>query len=203
MTGQRLNNFSLIKERESVATAGTADMIGGALATTSPRKQISDQAPDGSKGLRIGKPRPLTPAAFRVTSTKPCTFTVAARSASTKGTERMAEIRPQLSATAASIPSMRGPAASTIACSHTSSARLFRISAPNTFDTPPDRANGRCAEEEASILDARPPLGKGGMAARPFSDLRDDICINKLGHSSTARPMARGRLRLVPSSGAD
>ena len=106
------------------------------MRNTSPNKPISPQYRDGSKGLRIGTPRPLTSAAFRVTSTKPCTFAVAARSASTTGTERMAEIRPQLSATAASIPSMRGPNASTIACSHTSSARALSGSRARTASTP-------------------------------------------------------------------
>ena len=35
MTGQRLNNFSMMKEEESVVTADAAGMISGAIANTS------------------------------------------------------------------------------------------------------------------------------------------------------------------------
>jgi hypothetical protein len=53
MTEQRLNDFSMMKERESVVTACTADMIGGAVATISPNKPISAQYRVGSKGFRV------------------------------------------------------------------------------------------------------------------------------------------------------
>ena len=82
-------------------------------------------------------------------------------------------------------------------------ARLVRILGPNSFDTLPDLAEGQRTQEDVPILDAGPPRGNGGMAARPFSDLRDDVRVNKPGHSSTARPMSRGRSRSIPSSGAD
>ena len=143
MTGQRLNDCKAIKAWESAAwqKGGSASRVkititGDVLGTMSSIAWISAQAPDGSKGLRTRTPRPATSVALRVTSTKPCTLAVAARSASTTGTERMAEIRPQLSATAASIPSMRGPNACIIACSHASSARALSGSRIRTASTP-------------------------------------------------------------------
>jgi hypothetical protein len=41
MTDGRLNDCSMMKGKNSIVTAGTTDMIGGTVATTSPRKPTS------------------------------------------------------------------------------------------------------------------------------------------------------------------
>jgi hypothetical protein len=41
MTGGRLNDCSMMKGRNSIVTAGTTDLIGSTVATTSPRKPTS------------------------------------------------------------------------------------------------------------------------------------------------------------------
>ncbi len=174
MTVRRLNDCKVIKGWVSAAwrKSGSASRIkititGDVLGTMSFSAWISAQAPDGSKGLRTLSPRPATSAALRVTSTKSCTLVVAARSASTTGTERMPKTRPQLSTTAASTPSMRGPNACTIACSHTLSARALSGSRIRTASTPSsDLTNGERTKEEVSILDAGHPVDPTHRASR-------------------------------------
>jgi NADPH-dependent curcumin reductase CurA len=50
MTGQRLNDFSMMKEKESVVTAGAAGMIGGAVANTSRLSRFSLRPQTAHKG---------------------------------------------------------------------------------------------------------------------------------------------------------
>ena len=74
------------------------------------------------KGFSTAAPRPATSASFRVTSVKPWTLAVAARSPSVTGTGRMAFRHPHSSAIAVSIGSARSPKASVMVSSQVSSA---------------------------------------------------------------------------------
>src|ERR1700722_18182337 len=78
-----------------------------------------------SKGLRTLAPRSVTCEVFRVASVIPCTFAVAAKSASTVDTGRLALMRPHSSATARSTGRIRSAKDRLRVESHFSRARAL------------------------------------------------------------------------------
>jgi hypothetical protein len=52
-------------------------------------------------------------------------------------------------------------------------------------------------------IDRGKPSGHIRIAARAFADLRDDIGVDQIIHSSMSHRKSRFRLRSIPSSGAE
>ena len=81
-------------------------------------------------------------------------------------------------------------------------ASLRWITMAHALDPSADFADRQHAEEQVALLDPRPPGSNGRMAARPLSDLGNDVGVDEPAHRSIARPVSRDRVRSMSSRGA-